>query len=50
MPFRIPIVAVLLFVAAGTGIWALLIGAVYPVVATLTELVRLMPEKETPGG
>jgi DNA-binding transcriptional LysR family regulator len=44
------IVAVVLFVAAGTGIWALLIGAVYPVLATLTELVRLMPEQEKPGG
>ena len=43
------IVAIAIFVAAGTGIWSLLIIAVYPVLATLTELVRLMPEKEKPG-
>ena len=39
------IVGAVLLVAAGTGYWTLLIVAVYPVFATLTELVRLMPDR-----
>ena len=40
------IVTIVLFVATGTALWSLLIIAVYPVLATLIELVRLMPDKE----
>lgn len=39
------IALVALFVAAGTGSWLVATVAVYPLAATLTELVRLMPRK-----
>jgi hypothetical protein len=39
------VAAVALFVGAGTGSWLVGTIAVYPVLATLVELVRLMPAK-----
>ena len=39
------VAAVALFVGAGTGSWLVGTIAVYPVLATLVELVRLMPVK-----
>ena len=40
------VAAVALFVGAGTGSWTVEVIAVYPVLATLVELVRLMPARD----
>lgn len=40
------VAAVALFVGAGTGSWMVGTIAVYPVLATLVELVRLMPGRD----
>jgi hypothetical protein len=40
------VAAVALFVGAGTGSWMVGTIAVYPVLATLVELVRLMPDRD----
>lgn len=39
---------VALFVAADTGSWLVATVAIYPLAATLTELVRLMPRRGDP--
>jgi len=39
------IAAVVLFVGIGTGSWIVASIAIYPILATLVELVRLMPAR-----